>query len=43
VGVIQIDESEKELKRKLDLDEERRDRSMEEMAQEADDYRLLFL
>ncbi|KAL9342801.1 hypothetical protein Peur_066126 [Populus x canadensis] len=37
-----IDESEKELKRKLDLDEERRDRSMEEMAQEADGYRLLF-
>lgn len=42
MGVIQIDESEKELKRKLDLDEERRDRSMEEMAQEADGYRLLF-
>ncbi|XP_034921394.1 bifunctional bis(5'-adenosyl)-triphosphatase/adenylylsulfatase FHIT isoform X2 [Populus alba] len=37
-----IDEREKELKRKLDLDEERRDRSMEEMAQEADGYRLLF-
>ena len=42
VGVIQIDESEKELKRKLDLDEEKRNRSMEEMAQEADGYRLLF-
>lgn len=38
-----IDEKEKELKQKLDLDKERSDRSMEEMAQEADDYRLLFL
>ncbi|KAJ6745090.1 hypothetical protein OIU79_031273 [Salix purpurea] len=38
-----IDEKEKELKQKLDLDKERSDRSMEEMAQEADEYRLLFL
>ncbi|KAG5219515.1 bis(5'-adenosyl)-triphosphatase [Salix suchowensis] len=38
-----IDEKEKELKQTLDLDKERSDRSMEEMAQEADKYRLLFL
>ncbi|XP_057993414.1 bifunctional bis(5'-adenosyl)-triphosphatase/adenylylsulfatase FHIT [Hevea brasiliensis] len=38
-----IDEKEKELKKKLDLDKERKDRSIEEMAQEADEYRSLFL
>ncbi|KAH7542863.1 hypothetical protein FEM48_Zijuj02G0120400 [Ziziphus jujuba var. spinosa] len=38
-----IDEKEKELKQKLDLDKERKDRSLEEMAQEADEYRKLFL
>ncbi|KAJ4706394.1 bis(5'-adenosyl)-triphosphatase [Melia azedarach] len=38
-----IDAKEKELKQKLDLDKERKDRSLEEMAQEADDYRSLFL
>ncbi|KAI7732824.1 hypothetical protein M8C21_020224 [Ambrosia artemisiifolia] len=37
-----IDEKEKELKKTLDLDKERKDRSMEEMAQEADEYRKLF-
>ncbi|KAM7259155.1 hypothetical protein ACFE04_014896 [Oxalis oulophora] len=37
-----IDEKEKELKQKLDLDIERKDRSMEEMAEEADSYRVLF-
>ncbi|CAK7323459.1 unnamed protein product [Dovyalis caffra] len=37
-----IDEKEKELKQKLDLDKERTDRSMEEMVQEAEGYRLLF-
>ncbi|MED6118710.1 hypothetical protein PIB30_005182 [Stylosanthes scabra] len=38
-----MDEKEKELKEKLDLDKERKDRSYEEMAQEADEYRKLFL
>ncbi|XP_025692340.1 bifunctional bis(5'-adenosyl)-triphosphatase/adenylylsulfatase FHIT [Arachis hypogaea] len=38
-----MDEKEKELKEKLDLDKERKDRSFEEMAQEADEYRKLFL
>ncbi|XP_065848150.1 bifunctional bis(5'-adenosyl)-triphosphatase/adenylylsulfatase FHIT-like [Euphorbia lathyris] len=38
-----IDGKEKELKEKLDLDKERKDRSMEEMAQEAAQYRSLFL
>ncbi|XP_031112691.1 bifunctional bis(5'-adenosyl)-triphosphatase/adenylylsulfatase FHIT [Ipomoea triloba] len=38
-----LDEKEKELKQSLDLDKERKDRSMEEMAQEADEYRKLFL
>ncbi|CAI0560577.1 unnamed protein product [Linum tenue] len=38
-----IDEKEKELKQKLDLDKERKDRSLEEMAQEAEGYRELFL
>lgn len=38
-----MDEKEKELKEKLDLDKERKDRSLEEMTQEADEYRKLFL
>jgi bis(5'-adenosyl)-triphosphatase len=38
-----MDEKEKELKEKLDLDKERKDRSPEEMSQEADEYRKLFL
>ncbi|KAL6548875.1 hypothetical protein OROHE_008720 [Orobanche hederae] len=38
-----IDLKEKELKQKLDLDQERKDRSMEEMAEEADTYRKLLL
>lgn len=33
---------EKELKHKLDLDKERKDRTVEEMTQEADEYRMLF-
>jgi len=33
---------EKELKEKLDLDIERKDRTMNEMAQEANEYRALF-
>ncbi|GAB4824300.1 hypothetical protein Ancab_007186 [Ancistrocladus abbreviatus] len=37
-----IDVKEKELAQKLDLDKERKDRSLEEMAQEADEYRKLF-
>ncbi|KAJ9565180.1 hypothetical protein OSB04_001146 [Centaurea solstitialis] len=37
-----IDEKEKELKKTLDLDKERKDRSMDEMAKEADEYRKLF-
>ncbi|PUZ43483.1 hypothetical protein GQ55_8G013300 [Panicum hallii var. hallii] len=37
-----IDVKEKELKDKLDLDIERKDRSMEEMAHEANEYRALF-
>lgn len=40
---IQIDVKEKELKQKLDLDKERKDRSFEEMTQEADEYRSLFI
>ncbi|OMO57949.1 Histidine triad (HIT) protein [Corchorus olitorius] len=36
-----IDVKEKELKAKLDLDKERKDRSLEEMAQEAAEYRFL--
>ncbi|XP_038980807.1 bifunctional bis(5'-adenosyl)-triphosphatase/adenylylsulfatase FHIT-like isoform X2 [Phoenix dactylifera] len=39
---ILIDEKEKELKEKLDLDKERKDRMSEEMAREADEYRALF-
>ncbi|CAK9321413.1 unnamed protein product [Citrullus colocynthis] len=38
-----IDEKEKELKQHLDLDKERKDRDMEEMAEEADQYRKLLL
>ncbi|KAK4838852.1 hypothetical protein QYF36_016984 [Acer negundo] len=38
-----MDVKEKELKQKLDLDKERTDRSLEEMTQEADAYRQLFL
>ncbi|KAG6403534.1 hypothetical protein SASPL_135758 [Salvia splendens] len=32
-----------DVKEKLDLDRERKDRSMEEMAEEADQYRKLFI
>ncbi|XP_031273282.1 bifunctional bis(5'-adenosyl)-triphosphatase/adenylylsulfatase FHIT-like isoform X2 [Pistacia vera] len=38
-----IDEKEKELKRKLDIEKERKDRSSEERIQEANAYRPLFL
>ncbi|KAL8516474.1 hypothetical protein ACS0TY_014940 [Phlomoides rotata] len=38
-----IDVKEKELKQKLDLDKERNDRSMEEMTEEADEYKKLFV
>ncbi|KAL9411775.1 hypothetical protein AB3S75_045389 [Citrus x aurantiifolia] len=38
-----LDVKEKELKKKLDLDEERKDRSPEERIQEANEYRSLFL
>lgn len=41
--MVQMDQKEKELKQKLDLDKERKDKSLEEMAQEADEYRKLFL
>ncbi|XP_019055550.1 PREDICTED: bifunctional bis(5'-adenosyl)-triphosphatase/adenylylsulfatase FHIT [Nelumbo nucifera] len=37
-----IDVKEKELQQKLDLDKERKDRSLEEMVEEADEYRKLF-
>ncbi|PNT65546.1 hypothetical protein BRADI_4g44190v3, partial [Brachypodium distachyon] len=37
-----IDVKEKELKEKLDLDIERKDRTMEEMGHEASEYRALF-
>ncbi|CAA6654560.1 unnamed protein product [Spirodela intermedia] len=37
-----IDEKEKEMKNEFDLDKERKDRSPEEMAREADEYRALF-
>ncbi|WVZ54742.1 hypothetical protein U9M48_005496 [Paspalum notatum var. saurae] len=37
-----IDVKEKELKEKLDLDIDRKDRSMDEMAHEANEYRALF-
>ncbi|KAL5052932.1 hypothetical protein RYX36_033614 [Vicia faba] len=38
-----MDEKEKELKEKLDLDKERKDKSAEEMSQEAEEYIKLFL
>lgn len=38
----EINEKEEELKRKLEVDKERKDRSLEEMAQEADEYRKIF-
>ncbi|KMZ63946.1 Bis(5'-adenosyl)-triphosphatase [Zostera marina] len=38
----EIDNKEKKLQEKLDLDKERKDRSYEEMAQEANEYRALF-
>ncbi|KAF5181992.1 Bis(5-adenosyl)-triphosphatase [Thalictrum thalictroides] len=38
-----LDVKEAELKKKLDLDKERTDRSLEEMSQEAEEYRKLFL
>ncbi|XP_074568583.1 bifunctional bis(5'-adenosyl)-triphosphatase/adenylylsulfatase FHIT [Curcuma longa] len=38
----EIDSKEKEMKEKLDLDKERKDRTPEEMAQEAEAYRHLF-
>ncbi|KAL3531006.1 hypothetical protein ACH5RR_010328 [Cinchona calisaya] len=37
-----IDVEEKALKQKLDLDKERKDRNLEEMAEEAQEYRKLF-
>ncbi|CAO2812849.1 unnamed protein product [Amaranthus hypochondriacus] len=37
-----IDEKEKELGQKLDLDKERKDRTLEEMNREAEEYRVLF-
>lgn len=37
--MMQINEKEKELKKKLEVDIERKDRSLEEMAKEADEYR----
>ncbi|KAM1995458.1 hypothetical protein ACFX15_028505 [Malus domestica] len=37
-----LDEKEKELTQKLDLDKERKDRSLEEMAQDAEEYKKLF-
>ncbi|KAF3792901.1 Bis(5'-adenosyl)-triphosphatase [Nymphaea thermarum] len=38
-----IDEKERKLKEKLDLDKNRRDRSLEERTQEADELRALFI
>lgn len=40
--MVQINEKEEELKRKLEVDKERKDRSLEEMAQEAGEYRKFF-
>ncbi|KAL2938886.1 Bifunctional bis(5'-adenosyl)-triphosphatase/adenylylsulfatase FHIT [Bienertia sinuspersici] len=37
-----IDSKEKELAQKLDLDKERKDRTLDEMSQEAEEYRALF-
>lgn len=39
---MQLDLKEKEMKQSLDLDKERKDRRIEEMAEEADEYRKLF-
>lgn len=39
----QLDEKEKALKKKLDLDIERKDRTIEEMVREADIYRSLLV
>lgn len=39
---MQLDLKEKEMKQSLDLDKERKDRSIEEMGEEADEYRRLF-
>ncbi|MED6196770.1 hypothetical protein PIB30_050479 [Stylosanthes scabra] len=38
-----INEKEKELKEKLEVDKERKERSLEEMALEADEYRKTFI
>lgn len=38
---MQLDVKEKEMKQSLDLDKERKDRSIEEMAEEAAEYRKL--
>lgn len=43
VNYEQIDDKEKELNQKLDLDKERKDRSLDEMSEEAEEYRKLFL
>ncbi|VAI30192.1 unnamed protein product [Triticum turgidum subsp. durum] len=40
--IYDIDVKEKEMKEKLDLDVERKDRTMEEMSHEANEYRALF-
>ena len=37
--MVQINEKEKKLKEKLEVDKERKERSLEEMAQEANEYR----
>ncbi|KAL8142134.1 hypothetical protein V2J09_015166 [Rumex salicifolius] len=37
-----VDEKEREMAEKLDLDKERKDRTLDEMAQEANEYRALF-
>lgn len=39
---MQLDLKEKEMKQSLDLDKERKVRSIEEMGEEADEYRKLF-
>nr|KJB72205.1 hypothetical protein B456_011G165300 [Gossypium raimondii] len=39
----EIDVKENELKEKLNLDKERKDRSLEEMCKEAEEYRSLFI
>lgn len=42
IGLLQMDAKEKELKEKLDLDKDRKDRTFEEMVQEANELRALF-